>query len=275
MIPHDAQKTADTGSTTHARSDLKIRLISAAVGIPIISALVIAAALVAGFEISAMAKAQGLERLRYIAFVVVPVVFGVTNATAGTGVTVAVLIAGLVIIVVGQLLAYKRLLANPRLFLTFTLAAFYFGACLAHAPLLVELEDGRSWILLAILGTFAVDTGAYFTGRSIGRHLLAPAISPKKTWEGVGGGMLAGVGAIIGLGAVLDLPISTVEAGLLGIALAASGVAGDLVESWLKRRANVKDSGMLIPGHGGILDRVDSLAPNLAVVYWATQLIGI
>lgn len=155
------------------------------------------------------------------------------------------------------------------------IAALYFGIALAHAAPLAAESDGRRWVLLAILGTFAVDTGAYFVGRAFGRHKLAPKISPKKTWEGVFGGIAAAIGAVIALGAILDLPIAVWQAALLGLALTVAAVLGDLFESWLKRKANVKDSGRIIPGHGGILDRIDSLAPNLVVVYWAVQLLEI
>ena len=138
---------------------------------------------------------------------------------------------------------------------------------------MIDLEDGRDWMLLGILVTFAVDTGSYFTGRAIGRTPLAPRISPKKTREGVVGGAVSAVVAAIALAAIFDLPIAIWQSALLGLAMTATGVAGDLFESWIKRRAGVKDSGRLIPGHGGILDRIASLAPNIAVVYWGAQLI--
>lgn len=244
-------------------------------GVHGVSAIVLAAALIAGAEIASMAKADGIARIRYVLPVAVLASAGVAGAIGGPGATTAAvwtaIVAG-----AGSLLASAALpTADRRRTVIFGLAAVYFGAALAHAAPLAAETGGRSWVLLAILGTFAVDTGAYFTGRMFGRHLLAPKISPKKTWEGVVGGVVAAVGATIALGAALDLPIAIWQASVLGVALAASGVAGDLFESWLKRRANVKDSGRLIPGHGGILDRIDSLAPDLAVVYWATQLLGI
>ncbi len=149
------------------------------------------------------------------------------------------------------------------------LFAAYVGLALAHAPALVEINQGRELILLAILTTFATDSVALFVGVSIGRHRLAPKISPKKSWEGAIGGVIGGVIAAIVIDVAFDIPFATLTAGILGAALGVTGVVGDLYESWIKRRAGVKDSGVLIPGHGGILDRLDSVIPNIAVVYWA------
>lgn len=283
--PSVGSATAGNSESPRPASDLKIRLISAAVGIPIVllallggvhgvSAIVLAASLIAGFELAGMARVRGLERASYVLPTAALAAAGVTGAIGGSGATTGAVFTAVAVGTGTIVLFAVRPSVDRRLTLTLGIAAVYFGATLAHAaPLSAEL-DGRRWLLLAILGTFAVDTGAYFTGRTVGRHLLAPKISPKKTWEGVIGGAVAAVGAVIALGALLDLPIAVWQAGLIGLALTIFGVIGDLFESWLKRRANVKDSGRLIPGHGGILDRVDSLAPNMAIVYWAAQLIG-
>ena len=265
---------------------MRVRLISAAVGIPIvllavlggvygISALMLVSAVIAGHELALMAKAvHPAQRVRYLVPVVFLVMAGIVRAIDSGQAFIAVGALGLAMGVTGIFNAASIRTDYRRIALPVAIAALYFGVTLAHAAPLVDLESGRQWLLLAILGTFAVDTGAYFTGRAIGRHKLAPAISPKKTWEGVAGGVVASVGAVIALGAVMDLPLSVLQAGCIGVAITASGVLGDLFESWLKRRAGVKDSGRLIPGHGGILDRIDSLAPNIAVVYWAVQIVG-
>jgi phosphatidate cytidylyltransferase len=130
------------------------------------------------------------------------------------------------------------------------------------------------WLLLVVWGT---DVGAYFAGRSIGGPKLAPAISPSKTWAGLGGGMAAAalLGAIaapanLGLGWLGLGWVGVGWSALFGAVLAVVAQAGDLFESHLKRRAAVKDSGRLLPGHGGLLDRVDGLlfaAPAYALVH--------
>ena len=145
--------------------------------------------------------------------------------------------------------------------------AIYTGWTLSLFLRLRAGDDGLEWVLLAVLATFATDTGAFLVGRAIGRRRMAPNISPGKTWEGAAGGWLAGVGAVIGLAVLLDLPITQAEAIALGALVGVVAQVGDLVESMLKRAAGVKDSGTLIPGHGGVLDRLDSVVFAIVVVY--------
>ena len=128
------------------------------------------------------------------------------------------------------------------------------GALWAGAP---------RWLVAAILATWAADTVAYLAGSLIGRHKIAPRISPGKTWEGTIAGFIAAA-AVVGLLLGADTAATIVAVGLGPVAF-----AGDLFESWLKRRAGAKDSGSLLPGHGGILDRIDSLlfvGPFVAIV---------
>ena len=123
----------------------------------------------------------------------------------------------------------------------------------------------RRWVLVLLAGVWSFDTGAYLVGRTLGRRPFLPWISPKKTLEGVLGGLVV---ATFGVAVVLAISGSSpLEALVLGPLLGATAQAGDLAESLLKRAAGVKDSGTLLPGHGGILDRVDSIlfaAPVLA-----------
>lgn len=126
---------------------------------------------------------------------------------------------------------------------------------------------GLWWLLLGILTVYAADTGAFSVGRLIGRHRMAPAISPGKTWEGAAGGMAGAVIAAIALGSGTPLGLEVWQAAVTGVILGIVSPAGDLMESIAKRWAGVKDSGAIFPGHGGMLDRLDSLLPSFIVVY--------
>ncbi|MCE5284750.1 MAG: phosphatidate cytidylyltransferase [Pelosinus sp.] len=129
-----------------------------------------------------------------------------------------------------------------------------------------SLAQGAAYMWLAFIGTWSSDTLAYFVGSQLGRHKLCPAISPGKTVEGAVGGLL---GSIIGttvFSAVLKLPL--VHAIMLGILVGLAAQLGDLTESSIKRFAGVKDSGQLLPGHGGVLDRFDSILFAVPVVYY-------
>lgn len=129
--------------------------------------------------------------------------------------------------------------------------------------------EGLGWFLLALLVTWMTDTFAYLVGRSIGRTPLIPRVSPKKTVEGAVGGLIAaGVTAVI-VANVCDLGINVFVAFVIGVILGVIGMLGDLFESQLKRRAGVKDSGNAIPGHGGFLDRIDSLVWVLLATFAA------
>lgn len=153
--------------------------------------------------------------------------------------------------------------------------ALYTGGLLAFGPLLRGLEAGREWVLFTLLVTFAADTSAFFVGRTLGRAPLAPAISPGKTREGAVGGLTGAAAAGLLFGSLFRLPLALPLQAVLGILIGVAAQAGDLAESWMKRKAEVKDSGTLVPGHGGILDRLDSIVPNLPLVYifamWVAQ----
>lgn len=159
-------------------------------------------------------------------------------------------------------------------------------ACAALAGLLVLIpswlsivailevpERGPALLLLALCIVFAADIGAYFAGRRFGRVKLAPQVSPGKTWEGLIGGVLlaattaAAGGVLLGLAPALMVP--------LGLGVAVLSVVGDLTESMFKRSVGLKDSGHLIPGHGGVLDRLDSITAALPLFALALSWLGL
>ena len=152
----------------------------------------------------------------------------------------------------------------------------YVGFLLSHALLLREVgqaadgtgDTGRLWLLLAVLVTFATDTGAFLVGRTVGRRRMAPRISPAKTWEGAVGGFVAAVAASVVLGLLFGLDVPRWQAAAIGATVGIAAQCGDLLESALKRMSNVKDAGSIIPGHGGILDRLDSILFSLPAVYY-------
>ena len=155
------------------------------------------------------------------------------------------------------------------------LAAMYTGGLLAFGPLLRELDQGREWVSVVLIGVFAADTSAFAVGRALGRTSLAPTISPGKTWEGAIGGVLGGLAGVAVAVPLLGLDVGWGQVLALGTLMAVVAQLGDLLESAIKRWADVKDSGGIIPGHGGVLDRLDSIVLVLVLVYyfvvWAVQ----
>jgi len=156
----------------------------------------------------------------------------------------------------GSLESWALTLAGP----------LYIGGLARHFVMLRALPDGMYWIGLAFLTTWACDSAAYFIGSWIGKHPFFQRISPRKTMEGAIAGLVAGtlVGALLGL--MLHIPLYL---GIpLGLLISLAATFGDLSESLIKRQVGVKDSSNLIPGHGGALDRIDSLLFTVTVVYY-------
>ncbi len=185
---------------------------------------------------------------------------------------------GIALLVTFPLLFFRQKLAGAMVDWSLTLAiAIYLGWPLSLFPLLrgfhVGISTGFWWVLTVLLGVWGFDSGAFFTGHFIGRHKLAPNISPAKTWEGVFGGMVLSIIAAL-LFATWPLGVPWYLAILLGILIGVAATLGDLAESLIKRQTHVKDSGQIMPGHGGILDRLDSLLFAVIVVYIFAQLVG-
>ena len=158
----------------------------------------------------------------------------------------------------------------------------YIGLLLGYFIALRTTVDGRNWVYFAFLATIASDTAAYFVGRTWGKRKLAPSISPSKTWAGSVGG-LAGAGVIslifvpatiFSAANVLHIPeLHYWSAVPIGVVVSTFGQLGDLAESLFKRNMGAKDSGKLFPGHGGALDRLDSVAFAGVVIYYIVWLI--
>lgn len=145
-------------------------------------------------------------------------------------------------------------------------AGLYLGFAGAHIVLLRQLLNGERWLFLTLTGTWLADSGAYIVGSRFGRHKMTPGLSPKKSWEGLIGGISVGPLLNVIVAAWLGLPI--IHGAILGLIGATIGLLGDLSISMIKRQVGVKDTGHLIPGHGGALDRLDSLLFSVIASYY-------
>jgi phosphatidate cytidylyltransferase len=179
--------------------------------------------------------------------------------------------SGIVISLTSLLVRKEKFNAFPAWVWTFA-GVLYVGWLLGYLVSLRGIGDGRNWVFYALFCTFGSDTAAFFIGKAIGRHKLAPSISPGKTWEGSIGGLLGAVG--VSFLFLLHTPLTLVsalnwwQAVILGLLVSIFGQVGDLVESLFKRNAGVKDSGTLLAGHGGVLDRIDSIIFAVVIVYY-------
>ena len=157
-----------------------------------------------------------------------------------------------------SLLRHILLVVIPALFISLTLS---------HSFLIRELPSGREWVLLILVVVAMADTFALLIGRSLGRIPLYPSISPSKTWEGTIAALVAAITSAIIFSMIFDMNINIQTSIIMGFLMGTTGQIGDLVESAVKRRAGVKDSGNLMPGHGGAFDRLDSIVFNLPLLY--------
>jgi phosphatidate cytidylyltransferase len=169
-------------------------------------------------------------------------------------------------------LVWVTLRADPQTALsdwTWAVAGLvYLGLLGAHLVLLREVPNGIDWVYLTVFSTFAVDTSAYVVGRAIGRQKLAPSISPGKTVEGTLGGLAGGAAAVVLANYLLGPRLEAALIAPLAVVLPLAAVTGDLAESVIKRGMHIKDAGHIIPGHGGFMDRLDSILFTFPVVYY-------
>ena len=154
------------------------------------------------------------------------------------------------------------------------LGVLYVGFFLPHVILLRERPDGWRWLLFTIAAVFGSDSGGYFAGRAYGRHKLMPAVSPGKTVEGAAGALVGAVLASLLMQVLVHRALGIEEAVLLGVGMSLLAQFGDLCESALMRAFGAKDSGWIIPGHGGILDRLDSLLFPFVFAYYYAAVSG-
>jgi phosphatidate cytidylyltransferase len=159
-----------------------------------------------------------------------------------------------------------------RAVLAVLLMSLWVGVPLAHLGIFPDTRPGVVLILIAVVGPWISDSGAYFAGRLFGRHLLFPSLSPKKTVEGGLGGLLLTVLVVAPVAYTL-LDFGPLKALLIGAVVSVASQCGDLFESSLKRILDVKDLGTFLPGHGGVLDRVDSLLFTAPAVYYIFLLV--
>jgi phosphatidate cytidylyltransferase len=243
---------------------------------PLFCLVVVAAAALGLYELWHMSAPEPEQR-----FLFPVLVLGIVPAAAvsiwGSGVMAASLFSVFLLLALLALAAYPSL-ENGLLFVSRAwFAVFYVGFCATHLILLYSLAQGSYWLLYLTAVTVFSDTGAYYAGRIFGKVKLYPALSPGKTRAGAAGGILGGVLGGLAVGAFFLAGVDFVMLALLGLGLSVVGIAGDLLESLVKRAAGVKDSGTILPGHGGVLDRCDSLlltAPALYyVLYWGEAVI--
>ena len=269
--------TDQEDTTTGSRDSLPLRLATAAVGIPILAAAVwlgniplllvtAAATFLAIWELRILLRPIGRVVWPVSALLAGAFLFAASTDDASPALLALTVIGGGTL--GAALFAFRlRTWSGSRSWFATVIAAAYPAAFLAAGLLLREEPDGLAWLAYAILIAFASDTAAYAVGSLIGRHKLAPSISPSKTWEGTIGGIIGAALVSAVFSWFIDLDILPLAAAIvLGSGLSMLGQLGDLGESWLKRTAGVKDSGQLLPGHGGILDRLDSLLPILPAV---------
>lgn len=260
---------------------LKKRIISSVCGIPLLIAavwfdhplpwftvLIVIWGLAAAFEFFRLAKSTVTPLLT--GFGLVWVLLFILRPYCDHYLVVPSLLTSAVVLPTLWLLIYRKREGAVIGWAWTVAGVLYIGWLLSHLVAIRGLEDGRNWVFLALFDTMASDSAAFFVGRALGRHLLAPRISPNKTWEGTIGGIAGAIviSILFLLETPFNLPLSYIQAILLGLFISIFGQLGDLLESLLKRGMGAKDSGKLVPGHGGALDRLDSLIFAGAFVYY-------
>jgi phosphatidate cytidylyltransferase len=235
-------------------------------GNPWFAILIAIVALLAGWEFYRIAHAISTRPATYFGmFIILLLTLCVFCPVANLKIIIIVIAT----IVSSIWILFKKNKDKAYLGLVWTLAGIlYIGLLISYWADLMVVEYGKWWVFWAILSVAACDIAAYFVGRQWGKEKLAPDISPNKTWIGSIGGAIASIAVSVLLGILFSLPVPIWELIIMGLVISIVAQCGDLVESFLKRTAGVKDSGNLLPGHGGILDRIDSYILLGPVVYY-------
>ncbi|HUT16492.1 MAG TPA: phosphatidate cytidylyltransferase [Anaerolineae bacterium] len=244
---------------------------TAYLGGPYFAVLVTVAALLSGYEFYHIMRERGHEP-SYVAGLTLIAVLLLDAYAPRSGVMRCGVTATVIVLMLWQILHAdtQGFLTNWALTLT---GALYVGGLAGHLVSLRNLPQGLGWLLLAFAGTWATDTAAYFAGTYWGRHGFFTRLSPHKTMEGALAGFMVGILATAIAGHLLGLVLW--QSLLLGVFLVLGVTFGDLAESLVKRQVGVKDSSSLIPGHGGMLDRIDSLLfAGVVVYYFAVWVVG-
>ena len=259
---------------------LRTRILSALVLIPIVGwvvwaggwwlfAAVLLVAGLAGYEFSQLMR-RGDHIPSTVFSLAIIGMFALDAQLPSLGIAKPGLTGILILSISWQLFQSQRKSPVTDWALTIT-GGLYVGWLSAYIIHLRALPDGRIWTALALLITWGNDTAAYFVGSVIGRHKLWPRLSPGKTWEGLWGGVVGGLltGAGVGYLAMQWMrAVGPVQGLLVGLLAAIVAPFGDLAISMMKRQVRVKDSGRIIPGHGGLLDRTDSLFFVIVTTYY-------
>ena len=263
-------------------NNLSIRVITALLFLPVFylvawklppayfTTLVIAAAAVGQYEFYRMARARGFHPNAALGTVLgALVIIGFYQQGATQGPVMGLLLSAVVILILIARLFSPRPVEGAIEDIASTLLGIFYVALLFAFQVGIRTgQDGKQWLVFLYFVIWASDIGAYAIGIPFGKHRLYEKVSPKKSIEGLIGALAASIGMAALCRMWFMPPVGTGEAIVLGFALAVAGTIGDLAESLLKRAAGVKDSGGIIPGHGGILDRMDSMLFAAPVLYF-------
>ncbi len=255
------------------------RVLTGLVGIPLLLYLVHAGGVAFGllvtgisalccYEYALMLRIGG-RPVQFLSTVLLGAALAVCVALGGP--LAPTLAAGAVLVIFVEMFSKAHSLDRVALTL---FGALFAGWLPAHLALIRDIRPhGEAFAFLTFASVWAMDTAAYSVGRGFGKRALAPNLSPKKTWEGAGAGFVASLAVCLAFQKfVLPEAVTPVQALIIGVVIGAMGQLSDLAESMVKRDAGVKDSGTLLPGHGGVLDRFDSYILCAPAVYYALSL---